>query len=149
MDCTVGILEVNCPYSMRDVQIECTSEWQHHLQYLDCNNMLKKTHDNYHQIQGAMAAVEVDWCDFVRWTLSNMKIQRSPRDHWWSMLYVPQLESFYRHHIIHKEDFYEGLSDTATRDTEEEPFERYDHPARDLPSILHHVGPAAHYLRHW
>ena len=61
----VGILEVKCPYSMRDVKIECASEWHHHLPYLDCRNELKTTHDYYHQIQGAMAAVGVEWCDFV------------------------------------------------------------------------------------
>ena len=133
---------------MRDVKIECISEWHHHLTYLDCNNMLKKTHDYYHQIQGAMATVRVDWCDFVMWTASNLKIQRVPRDHEWSMRYVPQLELFYKHQIAPKEDFDDGESDTATKDTNEEPFKPYEYPARDLTSILHPIGPATHYLRH-
>ena len=50
--CAVGILEVKCPYSMRDVKIECTSKWHHHLTYLDCKNMLKKTHAYNYHIQG-------------------------------------------------------------------------------------------------
>ena len=29
--CAVGIIEVKCPYSLRDVKIECASEWHHHL----------------------------------------------------------------------------------------------------------------------
>ena len=41
----VGILEVTCAYSMREVELDCDSEWHHHLHYLDCNNELKKTHD--------------------------------------------------------------------------------------------------------
>ena len=95
-----------------------------------------------------MAAVGVDWCDFVIWTPSNMKIHRIPRDEGWSMRYVPQLESFDKHQITRKEDFDEGFSDAATGDTAEEPFKPYEHPARDLTSILHPIGPAAQYLRH-
>ena len=87
--CAVGILEVKCPYSMREVKIECTSEWHHHLTYPDCNNMLKKSHEYYHQIQGAMAAVLVTWCDFVICTPSNLKIQHIPRDHGWTMRCPP------------------------------------------------------------
>ena len=54
-----------------------------------------------------------------------------------------QLESFYKHHITGKEDFDEGFSDAATGDTDEEPFQPYEHPARDLTSILHPKGPPA------
>ena len=43
--CAVGILEVKCPNSMRDVELVCDSEWHHHLHYLDCNNELKNSHD--------------------------------------------------------------------------------------------------------
>ena len=146
--CAVGILEVKCPYSMRDVKVEYPAKWHNYLNYLDCNNNLKKTHDYYHQIQGAMAAVGVEWCDFVIWTPSNMKIQRIRRDEGWSMRYVPQLESFYKHQITRKEDFDEGFSEAASGNTDEEPIQPYEHPARDLTSILHPIGPAGQYLRH-
>ena len=36
------------------------------------------------------------------------------------MRYVAQLESIYKHHIVSKEDFYEGYSDSAKQDTDEE-----------------------------
>ena len=61
---------------------------------------------------------------------------------------VPQLGSLYNHHIIRIEDFDEGESETARRDTDEEHFEQYEQPARDLTSILHPIGLTAHYLRH-
>ena len=83
--CAVGIREVKCPYSMREVEIDCDWEWQHHLHYLYCNKELKMMHDYYHQIQAAMAAVIVAWCDFVIWTPRKVKIQRIPRDYGWSM----------------------------------------------------------------
>ena len=79
--CAVGILKVKCQSLVRDVKIECASDWHHHLTYLDCRNELKKTHDYYYQIKVAMALVGVDWCDFVIWTRSNMKTQRIRRDH--------------------------------------------------------------------
>ena len=85
----LGMLEVKWPYSMLDVKSECNAEWHHHLPYLDCNKMLKKTQYYYHQIQGAMAAVGVTWCDFVIWTPSTVKIHRIPRDHGWAKRYVP------------------------------------------------------------
>ena len=77
-----------------------------------------------------------------------MKIQRIRRDEGWSMRYVPQLESFYKHQITRKEDFDEGFSEAASGDGNEEPFNPYEHPARDLTSILHPIGPAGQYLRH-
>ena len=118
----VGIIEVKCPYSLRDVTIECNLEWHHHLSYLDCNNELKKTHDYYHQIQGAMAAVGVEWCDFVIWTPRNVKVQRIHRDYGWAIRYLPQLETFFKQHIVRKEDFDEGYTDPTMQDTDEEPF---------------------------
>ena len=135
--CAVEIIEVKCPSSLGDLKIECASEWHHHLAYLDCNNEFKKTHDYYHQIQGTMTAVAVEWYDFVIWSPSNMKVQRIYHDYGWSMRYVAQLESLIKHHIVRREDFYECDSDEAAQDTDEEPYEPFELPARDLPSILH------------
>ena len=60
----------------------------------------------------------------------------------------PHLESFYKHQITRKEDFDVCFSDAATGDTDEEPFQPYEHPARHLTSILHPIGPAPQYRRH-
>ena len=78
--CAVGIIEMKCPYSLREVNVECNSKWHHHLPYLSCNIDLKKTQDYYHQIQGAMTAVGVEWCDVLIWTPSNVKVQRIYRE---------------------------------------------------------------------
>ena len=77
-----------------------------------------------------------------------MKIQRIPRDEGWSMRYVPQLESFYKHQITRKADFDEVFSEAASGETDDEPIKPYEHPARDLTSILHPIGPAGQFLRH-
>ena len=96
-----------------------------------------------------MAAVLVDLWDFVIWTPSNMKIQRIRRDEGWSMRYVFQIESFYKHQITRKEDFDEGFSEAAAGDTNEESFQPYEHPARDLTSFLHLIGPPANNFATW
>ena len=41
--------------------MEYPAQWHNYLNYLDCNNNLKKTHYYYHQIQGEMAGVVVEW----------------------------------------------------------------------------------------
>ena len=146
--CAFGILEVKCHSSMREVKIDCSSEWHNHLTYLDCSNMRKKRHDYNHQRQGPMAAVGVCWCYFVIWPRSKIKSQRIRRYYGWSIRYVPQFESVYNHQINCTEDFDEGFSDRARRDTEEENVKPYDHRARDLTSILHQICAVAQYLRH-
>ena len=126
-------IEVKCPYSVRDVKIGCGSEW-HHRPDLDCNNELKKTHDYYHQIQVTTTAAGVECCDFVIWSPRNMTVHRFYRDFWWSLRYVPQLESFYKHHIVRSEEFDECDSDDAAHDTDEEPFEPCEHRHASSPA---------------
>ena len=97
-----------------------------------------------------MASVIVDWCDFVIWTQRKVGIQRIPRDYAWSMRYVPRLEDFSKHRIVRKEDYdtMEWDSQTANASSDEDPMENFDHPARDLTSILRPIGPAGQFLRH-
>ena len=39
-----------------------------------------------------MAAVDVEWCEFVIWTPPNVQVHSINRAMWWSMSYVRQLE---------------------------------------------------------
>ena len=109
----MGITEVKCPYSLRDVKMESKAEWHHHLPYLHCNNEIMKTPDFYHQMQWTMTAVVVDLCDFFRWTPRNLNVLQIYRFKGWSLREVTQLESFYKHYIVAKEDFLDGDSDKA------------------------------------
>ena len=43
--CAVVILEVKCPYSMRDVKMQWPAEWRNYLTYLEHNNVHKKMDD--------------------------------------------------------------------------------------------------------
>ena len=64
----VGILEVKCPYSLRDREICCDSQCHHPLHYLECDNEVKKMHQYYQKIQGEITVIRLDCCDFVIWT---------------------------------------------------------------------------------
>ena len=95
-----------------------------------------------------MTAVNVDWSDFVTGTPSNMKIHRIHRDHRWSMRYIHWLQSLVKHQLVRKEDLCDSESDMAAMDTNEEGYEPYEYPSRELTLILHPIWPASQYLRH-
>ena len=63
---------------------------------------------------------------------------------------VPQLEAFYKHQILRKEDvdMVEWVSDAVNASSDDDLVEPFEHPARDITTILHPIGPAGHFLRH-
>ena len=100
----LAVIEVKCPYSMRNVKLKDPSKgWPRHLKYLDLNDRLKRNHYYYHQIQGSMHAVEVDWCDFIIWTPCQMLIQTIQRDVVWGEVNLPRLESFFNDYLAPSE----------------------------------------------
>ena len=110
----------------------------------------KWTHEYYHQVQGAIAAVGVHWCDFVIWTPRRVKLERIYIDYGWTMRYVPRHEHFYYRYLVRKEDTKSTGWDSATANasTDEDALEPFEHPTRDLTSILHLIGPAGPFLSH-
>ena len=139
-----GIIEVKCPYSMRNVKL-LMDEWHYHLKYLDINNKLKQFHQYYHQVQGTMVAVNVPWCDFVIWTPNNMKIMRIHRDSYWEKKYIAKLEDFYQDEIVRTEE--RAMDCSCTTDDEEDVYELS--AERDLTAIRHPIGSAEQQLRNF
>ena len=92
----IGVIEVKCPYSMRDVRLGSVNEWHKHLKFLDNDNHLLTKHPYYHQIQGSMNAFEVEWCDFLVWTACQMLIHRIPLCPIWAKTNLPRLEVFFQ-----------------------------------------------------
>ena len=153
-----GIIEVKCPYSMRDVYVRNPLDWPKHLKYLDNDAELKQGHDYYHQIQGTMYATRTQWCDFVIWTPHDIHIERIKRDDLWGKNYIYPLEALYQEKLKREEN-------DETTDTEEE-YKReawegghgtFGHwnwwggelkPIRDVNTILSPVGNASHELRY-
>ena len=85
-----GIIEVKCPYSIRNLKIN-----EQHLNYLENNGNLKKTHKYYFQIQGLLEITNRPWCDFVIFTGHDIKTERIFRNAgFWRNIFT-SLKSFY------------------------------------------------------
>ena len=79
-----GVLEIKCPYSMRDKSQHDLFEYaeKHHREHLD-------------QVQGQMAATGLDWCDLVYWSPSGFWRKRIRFNYAWVSQSQLALERFY------------------------------------------------------
>ncbi|ODM87997.1 Alkaline nuclease [Orchesella cincta] len=87
-----GIIEVKCPYSIRDGKIE---DWPGSssdcpLKLLNGVLQLKTTHNHYYQIVQQLHITNRMWCDYVVWTPNDLFVQRIERNvetlaHWEAM----------------------------------------------------------------
>ena len=144
----IGIIEVKCPYSMRSVKLQSETQWHTYLNYLNCMNCLKQDHPYWHQIQGGMAAVDVQWCDFIIWTPNQILIKRINRDPDWASTYLLSLEMFYKGNLLRREDMQMDCPSVLNSPEEENyPPVPQEEPTRDLNTILHPVGGACQELR--
>ncbi len=100
----IGVVEIKCPWRLRNVRIRNDSDWNAHLDYLDHWNNLLPTHQYYHQIQGEITATKVDWCDFVIWCPSGLLISRIYRNKTWQADTVEMLERIYQSNFVREED---------------------------------------------
>ena len=79
-----GVLEIKCPYSMRDKSQHDLFEYaeKHHREHLD-------------QVQGQMSATGMDWADLVYWSPKGFWRKRIKFDYGWASQTQPMLERFY------------------------------------------------------
>jgi len=96
----IGIIEVKCPYSIKNLSFSDPEYKKHSLPYLDLDLRLLETHEYYHQIQGELYATDAPWCDFVVWTPKDMHIERIYPDEKWQRTQIPRLVSFYFENIF-------------------------------------------------
>ena len=67
----------------------------------DTQIALRKNHNYYYQVQGAMAVTHRSWCDFVEWTPRGIYIEKiRANPDFWSQKMLPKLESFYMNAIL-------------------------------------------------
>ena len=73
-----GVLEVKCPYSVRDLTpVEACSTPNFYCSLDSTGELrLKENHQYYAQVQGQMAVGERMWCDFVVYTQKGCSIQQ-------------------------------------------------------------------------
>ena len=109
-DLCCGCLEVKCPFSIgghsvvhmspMDITKKFRSQFCLELDG-DGGLHLKKGHVYYDHLMGEMAAICVDWCDFVVYTSGGLFIERVSFDpEYWNRELFPALERFYLDNIV-------------------------------------------------
>ena len=102
-DSIVGLLEIKCPYSCRNMTVRdaCFEVKSFYCQLDDENCIhLKKDHHYYYQVQGAMGLTGAQWCDFVVWTPKECIIERIPYDEKFWELTKQHLKQIYFSYIL-------------------------------------------------
>ena len=96
-DRVCGYIEIKCPYSARNKTISDACGDSRFYMHIDGGKpSLKKGHNYYYQIQGQLAVLNLDWCDFIVWTTKGITVERIfVQHHFWKDQCSPKLDSFY------------------------------------------------------
>ena len=70
--CGRGIVEIKCPYTYRSMHPDAINDSTFYLQRFSDQLKLDPKHKYYYQVQMQLALCEVNYCDFVVWTLAGM-----------------------------------------------------------------------------
>ena len=99
-----GILEIKCPYSMREKPLsECCQDCNFYC-FIDETGRfrLKRDHAYYHQVQVQLfvCSDQYKWCDFCVYTTKGVMVERIWTDCDWIEKFIPILENFFRMHYL-------------------------------------------------
>ena len=101
-----GILEVKCPFKHCNKRIkeilleELKGKESTKGFYLTTKEELDRDHIYWHQVQGEIAAADVQWADFVVWTLEETKFVHVKKDPYWKEVHLPKLKQFYLNELM-------------------------------------------------
>ena len=101
-----GILEIKCPYKIRDLKSNTLGQLQRYLPYLVYPGGLRKESQYYHQVQGQLFATEAEWCDFFIWAPATSLRLRIYPDEQWKLNIFPRIHNFYLSKILRFEDHF-------------------------------------------
>ena len=108
-DCSMGCSEIKCPFSIGGISAlnQTPAEIAKNTTfYLECVQgsdklQLKQSHPYFAQVQGEMAIVGTEWCDFVVYTPVGLHVERIAFDyHYWEDELFPSLKRFFRNHVL-------------------------------------------------
>ena len=107
-DCSMGCLEIKCPFSiggtsaLEQTPAELAQNTSFYLECVGSDNLqLKRAHPYYAQVQGEMAIVGTEWCDFVVYTPVGLHVERVVFDYsFWEDKLLPSLQRFFRNHVL-------------------------------------------------
>ena len=95
-----GILEVKCPYKLRNYQKIVSTDWNHRLPYIDSNLKIDTRHKFYHRAQAEIYGTNTAWCDFLIWAPAGILITRVERDEEWIKGNIPLVEDFFETYVL-------------------------------------------------
>ena len=99
--CGDGLVEVKCPYSIRDESPTTTEKANFYLKPLpDGGRALSKSHNYYYQVQGQLIILNLPFCDFVCWTPNGMHVERIERDDMFCEAMLSTLETFFVDEVL-------------------------------------------------
>uniref|UniRef100_A0A1X7U2J2 YqaJ viral recombinase domain-containing protein n=1 Tax=Amphimedon queenslandica TaxID=400682 RepID=A0A1X7U2J2_AMPQE len=92
-----GLVEIKNPFKYKDSTILEAAEASDFCLKKDKNEtiQLKKTHNYYYQVQGAMFCTDTFWCDFVVSTEKDLFVQRISFDRQFWETTITKLRTFY------------------------------------------------------
>ena len=96
------VIEIKCPYSVKDITVEeaCTKR-EFYCTLENGQLHLNRSHVYYYQVQGTMAITGARECDFVVWTPKSMKVETILNDaSLWENTMLPQLQNFYHKYML-------------------------------------------------
>ena len=98
----LGIGEIKCPYSKRELSIkEACEDLTFYLGTANGKVNLKQQHVYYYQLQGTMATLKVQWTDFIVYTSKDLHVERVYFDSdFWEKVMLPELTNFYFTYIL-------------------------------------------------
>ncbi|XP_077354672.1 uncharacterized protein LOC144002880 isoform X2 [Festucalex cinctus] len=100
--CGVGVCEIKCPFSVRDLIVKEAVKTPNFCLVPDGNTShhLSRQHQYYYQIQAQMGLTGRDFCDFVVWTKSDIYIERvHPDPVFWAGV-VEKAEFFFQKALL-------------------------------------------------
>ena len=96
--CGKGLLEIKCPFSIRNgIPLEAPCLLPH-----ENNYKLNRAHEYFYQVQGQLAVVERDYCDFVIWTPNGIYNERIYPEPAFFFTISKQLDDFFIKIILPK-----------------------------------------------
>ena len=96
-----GVLEVKCPFKYRSLTVdeminrELKEKSVSASFYLTKSGEMNTNHPYWHQVQGEMAATNLEWADFAIWTQKDLRILRIKKSNEWKIQQLPKLKEFY------------------------------------------------------
>ena len=94
-----GILEIKCPYKLRNLKIVPSGTWSTFCPYLKSDFELNQDHRFYQLFQAELYATRTKWGDLFIWTPSQTRIFRIERNEIWIQTNVPLVDWVFSKYI--------------------------------------------------